>query len=148
MIVQTFHPEHYAVRCAAAYDYEGFAKEELEARKDLGYPPFTRLVRILLQGPKADAVEKAVAAVAEALRRALPILPSSGDVDGSGPPGSIGAVTLLGPVPAPISQIKGRHRMQIMLKAGDLGTVLPALRKLRAPHGIQMAIDVDPVSFQ
>ncbi|MBI4565199.1 MAG: primosomal protein N' [Planctomycetes bacterium] len=135
VIVQTLNPTHFAIACAAAYDLDGFADRELANRKELGYPPYTRLVRILIQGTR----EPAVRAAADKLKALLePRLPPV-------------LVHTLGPVPAPIYRIKGRYRMQFLLKAADLEPVRAAIReafaRVKGSRTLQVIADVDPVGM-
>lgn len=135
VVVQTAYPQHYAVKCAVTYDLEGFLAQELESRRDLGYPPFCSLIRVLFQGYDAKKVEEAGFQAGEALRKALE------GVDAK----------VLGPAVAPLSTLKGRFRMHLLVKAASLDDVLPRLRKAAAgfPNDRRMSttVDVDPQSL-
>jgi len=65
VVVQSFNPRHYSITYAAAHDYEGFAKKELEYRKQLNYPPFGRLTTIRLQGVNLQKVQKAASVLVQ-----------------------------------------------------------------------------------
>src|SRR5205823_9963699 len=69
-IVQTYLPDHYAIRAAAAHDYAAFARSELEGRKRFGYPPFGRLVLLQTQAKRLDTVIKRAESYASELRAA------------------------------------------------------------------------------
>ena len=135
VIVQTFNPKHYAIACAAAYDEEGFVEKELTARRELGWPPFSRLVRIVFQGTPEKAVRDAIASWDRKLSEALPPM----------------LVSKLGPAPAPFFKVRNRYRMQILLKAQDLDPVRATIRSLlerfRPSRKLQVIVDVDPVSM-
>jgi primosomal protein N' (replication factor Y) len=135
VIVQTFNPTHYAVACAAAYDEAGFIEKELEFRRELGFPPYSRLVRLVFQGTPEKAVADAAAAWDRKLAEALPPI----------------LVSKLGPGKAPFYKIRNRYRMQILLKAQDLEPVRKALRplmeKLKSTRKLQVIVDVDPISM-
>ena len=135
VIVQTFNPKHYSIACAAAYDEEGFVAKELESRRELGYPPYSRLVRILFQGSKESAVRAAAATWDRKLADALPPM----------------LVSKLGPAPAPFFRVKNRYRMNILLKAQDLDPVRQAIRSIldrfRPSRSLQVIVDVDPISM-
>jgi len=135
VVVQTFNPTHYAITCAARYDFDGFAEREAAARRDLGYPPFTSLIRVIVSGTKEARVRETAQRLAEKLRPELPEL----------------LVQRLGPAPAPIFRIKGRYRMAMLLKASDAEPARTALRKVMpgfsTPPGVSVAVDVDPVSM-
>jgi primosomal protein N' (replication factor Y) len=135
VVLQTFYPHHYAIKSAATYDFAGFVKEELEQRRELGYPPFLSLVRILVQGWNEHRVKETASTLGEKLRATF---------DES-------TARLLGPAPAPLYKIKGRFRVHLLLKASDLGPVLPPLRRLvetlPKDRALQVVLDVDPVNL-
>ena len=114
---------------------KGFLEKELESRRELGYPPFTSLVRVLVHGTDPARVEKAAFAATETVRKALE--------------GTEAAV--LGPAIAPFSKLKGRTRWHLLVKAPSLDEVLPRLRraasKLPADRRLGTTIDVDPQSL-
>jgi primosomal protein N' (replication factor Y) len=137
VIVQTFMPEDPSIRAAVRHDYEAFAEHELPARRQLRYPPFGRMVRIICRGRSADRVETYTAELGRALRS----LCREAD-DGS---------QVLGPAPAPVSQIRGRWRYHLMVKCPDSSSVRRMLEQadqlLRGPSGLKVLVDVDPVSM-
>jgi primosomal protein N' (replication factor Y) len=136
IVVQTLYPEHPAIRCAAAHDYEGFAAAEDALRRELGYPPYGRLLRTVFE-------DKDEACAASAARRAAESLRA--DARGTG--------VVLGPAPAPIALLRGRHRMHVLVKTAvedreGFARARDLLIEL-ASHSArpQVAIDVDPVSM-
>ena len=135
VIVQTFNPKHYAVACAATYDEEGFVEKELAARRELGWPPYSRLVRIVFQGAPEKAVKQKAEEWSARLGEALPPM----------------LVSKLGPGPAPFYKIRNRYRMQILLKAQDLDpvrkTLKPMMEKFKSTRKLQVIVDVDPISM-
>jgi primosomal protein N' (replication factor Y) len=137
VLIQTFDPGHYAVACAAEHDYERFCTEELEFRRELGYPPFAHLALIVVSGTAARTVETAAAEAAQLLRE---IRQNTGR-----------RVEVLGPAVAPLSMVRGRHRWQILLKAtvrNDLRATLHAFRhRSRPPAQARIIIDIDPVDM-
>jgi primosomal protein N' (replication factor Y) len=127
VVVQTYSPDHYAVRAAAAGDYGGFYEREIAFRGSLGYPPFAPLTRLVLSHQKQAAAEDEAKRYAELLRSSRARL---------GLPGP----QIVGPAPCYLSKIKGRWRWQILLKgraARDL------LAEVPPPTG--WAVDVDPM---
>ncbi|GIW71726.1 MAG: primosomal protein N' [Planctomycetota bacterium] len=133
-VIQTFCPEHPAVRMAVAHDTEGFLVRELQARRRLGYPPFGRLVRVVLSGPRERRTLAAAEELAARLRAAA---------------GAQAAV--LGPAPCPLALLHGRYRFMLLVKAPSRTALAPALEALaaaaRPPHGVRIALDIDPVSM-
>ena len=123
VILQTYAPGHYAVRCAAALDVDGFADEELLRRRLLGYPPFSVVARLLVADPDRARAEKRGRLAAEAV--------------------TLPGVEVHGPLPAYVARRAGRYRMQVVIRAPDVETRAAALE--RTPPGI--AIDVDPESL-
>ena len=88
MIVQTLTPDHYSVQCAADHDFERFAEQEMASRRQLSYPPFGRVARLLFSGEKKEAVQKRAAEIAGALD----------------PAATAAGGALLGPAPAPLER--------------------------------------------
>jgi primosomal protein N' (replication factor Y) len=135
VVVQTFYPQHYAVKTAATYDFTGFLAKELEMREELGYPPFRSLVRVLVQGWN----EKRVKETSERLGRRL-----VASFEGS-------ATRVLGPAVSPLYRIRGRYRIHLLIKTPSLEESLPEIRKAvdAAPNDrtLQAQIDVDPINL-
>jgi primosomal protein N' (replication factor Y) len=130
VIVQTFQPDARAISLAARHDVAGFLAGELRRRRDLGYPPFRHLVRILCAGADAESPLRALAELREGL---------SGE-------------ELLGP--APLLRLRGRHRAQLVGKTDRprrLATRAAALLSAAAPAmrraGLSVVVDVDPQSL-
>lgn len=130
VVVQSFAPDHPAIALAARHDYEGFAILELEARRQLGYPPFGRLVRVVVSSEHED---RAMAA-ARRIRQAL------------GP--EVG--TVLGPVAAPLAVLSGAHRVHLLALSRDIRKTARAIGAAVASSGdraTRAIVDVDPVSL-
>jgi len=133
VIIQTFAPNHPCIRYAARHDYHAFAKRELESRKRLNYPPFSRLARILVEGNSARSVEDRCGEVVASIRAS-----AAGK-----------KIRILGPTEAPIARIKKRARWHALLKAPDAKVLHEALAAVerRKVRGVQVMIDVDPISL-
>jgi primosomal protein N' (replication factor Y) len=128
VIVQTYNPNHYAIQAAAHHDYKGFYRQELGYRRQLSYPPFSRLIALRLsdEDPYRCRVE------AERLGRWL-----GREIRRMGL-----AADLIGPVPCFFSRVRGRYRWQVVIRAPDPTSLL---REVALPWGWQ--VDVDPVSL-
>jgi primosomal protein N' (replication factor Y) len=130
--LQTYMPEHAVMRALASGDAERFIASEADARKEFGLPPFGRLAALIVSGEN----ERSVRATAQALGRATP--------RGSG-------IEALGPAPAPLALLRGRHRQRLLLKTPRSVNVQSVVRKwiaqVSVPGGVRLQIDIDPYSF-
>jgi primosomal protein N' (replication factor Y) len=124
-ILQTYLPDHYAIRAAAAHDYKTFAEAELAGRARFGYPPFGRLVLLQTQAKRLDTVTKRAESLVTALR---------GSADGE--------AEVFGPAPAFAAKRGGAFRMQVILRGKDPLAVLD-----RVTPGAEWTVDVDPVTL-
>jgi primosomal protein N' (replication factor Y) len=129
VILQTFEPDHYVIQSAAGHDFAGFSAEELTRRRDLGYPPFYRLVRLEYRHRDPQRAENAARSMAAQLAGWLKS-------------GGHSAVKLIGPVPCFFSRVSGDYRWQIVLRGPDPATVLRG-RTLPSDWRLQ----VDPPSL-
>ena len=132
VLIQTNHPDHYAVVHAARGDYAGFFDEERSYREALGYPPLTRLIKLTSE----DRNEAKARETAEALQSTL------NDAIGKG-------TELLGPFRALPYRLRGIYRWQLVLKTKNLQQTLDQLRELLDDRRFQSSIkvDVDPQSL-
>lgn len=101
VLIQTYHPEHYALQHAARQDYDGFYAEEINFRRNLNYPPFVALASILIKHPNYNYAFDNAAILRECLQKA--------DAERM--------CRILGVAPAPLARLKGEHRLQILIKA-------------------------------
>jgi primosomal protein N' (replication factor Y) len=131
VIIQTYYPDHPAVRHAASHDVASFLDEELHFRAAFGYPPNTRMAVVRYES--GDRLAASAAATA-AGRAAAPL-----------PPG----VRLRGPAPAPIERIRGSWRWQLLLTAPNRELLREVLERIEAsppPRSVRSVVDVDPLS--
>jgi primosomal protein N' (replication factor Y) len=132
VLLQTYMPEHPVMRALVGWDRDSFLAAEAEERQRLGLPPFGRLAALILAGPDERQVDDA----ARKLARAAPRLP---------------AVDILGPAPAPLAILRGRHRRRFLVKASrsaDLqGTISDWLDRVEMPGAVRLYVDIDPYSF-
>jgi primosomal protein N' (replication factor Y) len=131
VLVQTYQPDARPIALAARHDVEEFLVGELHRRRELGYPPFRHLVRVMVTGPVRAATTQVLTELRAELER------------------SDGASDLLGP--APLLRLRGRYRAQLLVKtdaprriaahaARLLAAAAPAMRR----HGLAVSVDVDP----
>jgi primosomal protein N' (replication factor Y) len=137
VVVQTLLPEDPALRAAARQDFAAFVGPELEERREAAFPPFTRLVAFLWQGPEEEEVAQAAREGARCLGQA------------SGSPAA-----LLGPAPAPLARLRGRYRWQALLRApsaaqlhGWTARALPAMREAARRRRATLTVNVDPLTL-
>lgn len=130
-VIQTFTPGHFAIEAAAQHDFERFAQQELHARRALDYPPFSRVLKLLLRGPDEGRVQDEAVRVVEDLRRTCV--------------GKDGVRAVLGPAPSPRAYLTGKFRWQALVKASPEG-IRRVVQHLDAnrPKSVEWLVDVDP----
>jgi primosomal protein N' (replication factor Y) len=140
VIIQTHQPNHYTLQHVVDHDFKTFYEQELEARRELDYPPFSRLALVEMKGEKEEHVRQQAERFAQLLK------------------GSHGSFTVLGPSPAVISKIKNRYRWHLILKSKKesdpngtglrqtLHRAVDSWTKGRQ-RSVQLIIDVDPVGL-
>ena len=128
VVLQTFQPEHYVLQATAGHDYAGFYTRELEYRKQLGYPPFARLVRLEVRHAEPARAEAAARALAEKVQAWL-------QADDRR------QTSLIGPAPCFFARLNGLSRWQLILRGPDPVTLLRG-KKL---EGVR--VEVDPVTL-
>lgn len=137
VLVQTFNPDSPVIQAAVRHDYPGFAASELPVRQAFSYPPFGRMVRLIVRGPHQQIVAEFAGVLAERIRNAL---------TGVDPP-----VRVLGPAPAPFVKLRGMYRYHIQLQSPDGQQLRRAVRQatadLEMPENLQWIADVDPVEM-
>jgi primosomal protein N' (replication factor Y) len=137
VLIQTYHPYHYALKHAAAQDYDGFYQEEVRHRQSLNYPPFVALASLLVHGSdlarvRSDAIE---------LRKELDLANTER------------AARILGPAPAPLARLKGEFRVQLIIKCRnrrELRRLIDAALKALAERKVNLrsiTVEIDPVSI-
>ena len=134
VIVQTYRPESQVIRAAAAIDLDAFYASELSTRRELGFPPYARLIRVVFRSKDRGRAVEAARSFAEAAAVALPA-----------------GAELLGPAECPLAMVAGTHRWQLLVRTEELGKVHPAFAELlaafRVPSSVRLEPDVDPVSL-
>ncbi|MCP4896698.1 MAG: primosomal protein N' [bacterium] len=131
VILQTYYPDHPAVRHAAQHDTASFLEEELLYRSAFSYPPAARMILARFESASEGSARKVATAAARAASSA-----SEG-------------VRVRGPAPAPLEKIRNRWRWQVILTASNRASLRPALaaiESLQIPSSVHRVIDVDPLS--
>ena len=132
VILQTYDPAHPVMQALVSGDYAGFMAREAAERRPGHWPPFGRLAALIVSADTAEAADS----LARELGRAAPSLPG---------------VVVLGPAPAPLALLRGRHRRRLLLKARREIAVQPILRawvaRVTPKGGQRVDVDVDPMSF-
>lgn len=136
VVFQTWQPDHPVVRHAAAQDAHAFADEELEIRRQVGYPPYRRMLRLALTSRRLGETEAAADELAALIRSEL----SNPDLE------------VLGPAPGVFPRLHDRFRMQILLKgtlcAAEKAWLADCARRLGArTAGLEAMLDIDPVGL-
>ncbi|MCM3901343.1 MAG: primosomal protein N' [Pyrinomonadaceae bacterium] len=137
VLVQTYHPNHYALRHACAQDYDGFYLEEIRYRQNHAYPPFVALGSLLVHGVDQSRVRSD----AVGLRKELDLANKDR------------TCRILGPAPAPLPRLKGEHRMQLLVKSRSrrhLRRVIDQALSTAANRGLNLRgvnLEIDPVSL-
>jgi len=136
VVVQAFTPFHPAIQYARRHDFAGFYEQELEFRKQLKYPPFSRIALLTLKGRNEEKVKFS----AEHLKRAVEKTISE-----------IKDVILAGPAPAPLLKAEGYYRYQLMLRVGRMSGLSRRLailaQELKLPEDVGLSIDIDPADL-
>ncbi|HEV7682108.1 MAG TPA: primosomal protein N' [Pyrinomonadaceae bacterium] len=137
VLIQTYHPYHYALRHASAQDYAGFYGEEIRHRENLTYPPFVALASLLVHG--TDLARVRLEAVE--LRKALDLANAER------------SARILGPAPAPLARLKGEFRVQLIIKCRnrrELRRIIDEALKTLSEQKINLRainVEIDPVSI-
>ena len=132
VIVQTYNPEHYAVQAALRQDYEAFYAREIELRRELFYPPFSRLVKLLFHETSRERAWGEANAFVTAFRSAF-----AKEQD----------CMVIGPSPALIERERGVYRFIVLIKTAALADVQAHLRAHAIHLRDDIAIDIDPITI-
>ncbi len=134
VIVQSYAPENPAIRRAIGHELDAFYADELSVREDLTFPPYARLIRLVLRSRDGEAARAAAESLASMCRHGL----SSAD-------------QILGPSECPLSVVSGNARHHVLVRTTRFGAthaeLSPVLRSASPLRGVHLEIDVDPVSL-
>ncbi len=146
VVIQTLNPDHFCLKPATQQNYEEFFREELNNRKELFYPPFSRLAIIRFDGNKEEDVAAFAKKTKELANSLLnPPYPSLTKRGG-------GDVAVLGPTPAILSKLKGKYRWQMLLKGKSAKSLHEFIKNLltglekKSRDRVKLAVDVDPIT--
>ncbi|WP_054689808.1 primosomal protein N' [Fructilactobacillus florum] len=136
VIIQTYNPDHYAIRYAQQHDYESFFRHEMRLRHLSGYPPYYFTVKLTVNAPQAREAAQLAFQLQEELQAQL-----------------AKTTILLGPTPRPIARINKRYYYQLIIKYKQDPKLHASLEHIQqhaqqiSRTGVQIAIDPDPISF-
>ena len=138
VLIQTYYPEDWSIKLAAQKNYLRFYEQEIDNRKELNYPPFSHLIMILFWGGDKKTVIKFSQRFAARLKNKLDSKKNT---------------EILGPAPAPLFRIRGKHRYQLLLKtqkpdeAIQLIDTVSQMKSLKKSSSVRITINVDPVEM-
>jgi primosomal protein N' (replication factor Y) len=168
VFVQAFTPFHPAIQFARRHDFAGFCEQELEFRRQLNYPPFSRVALLTLKGRNEDKVKFSADHVRRALAQLAPAPgtepanrrtgePAKGSAPVSASPSRPLAISpiqdliIAGPAPAPLLRAETFYRYQIMLRTQKMSALSLSLAKiiqtLALPEDVTLSMDIDPVDM-
>jgi primosomal protein N' (replication factor Y) (superfamily II helicase) len=133
VVLQTYKPDNHAISAASRHDFHAFANSELEARRELSFPPYSRLILIEFAAEVLDSLNTVATDIARYLSANVPE-----DVE------------VLGPVDAPIARIRGKHRLHILVKSKNPGPLKEFIRNVIVTFSTgkeDVKVDVDPLDL-
>ena len=140
VVLQTYNPEHFSITAARHQDHQAFYRQEIQFRQALGYPPFSRMIQIRINGRDKAATARRAHRVGELCAR----MQQSRE--------RFAGIQMLGPIEAPLARIANQYRWQILLKgpqSRELNGLVRALlfnaSKQTGQDGTALGVDVDPV---
>jgi primosomal protein N' (replication factor Y) (superfamily II helicase) len=128
VVLQTFQPDHYAIQAASRHDYQTFYRHEIEERRKMGYPPFSRLARLEIRHTAAVEAERLAGRMA-------------GQVSEWIASGGFSASEIIGPVPCFFTRLAGQYRWQVILRGPDPAAIL------RGRDLGDWRVEIDPLSL-
>jgi len=141
VVVQTYYPREWTIKLAASHDFEEFFQRELEQRRELGYPPFNRLILVVFSGRSLKAVTTYAQKFSSMLERRIKSRRQK-------------SVEILGPAPAPLSKIKNQHRWQLLIKTKNITRVSSLIKKIleeeknaKKKEAVRIIVNVDPMDM-
>jgi len=137
VIVQTYHADNPAIVMAANDDKEAFYKEELEVRHMTNFPPYARLVNIVVRSKRKELCMKEIEVIERIAREGCAFLTDSTDIE------------IMGVSECPIEKINNNYRYHILLRSSNITKLLQVVtfihRSYKAHHSVYLEIDIDPL---
>jgi primosomal protein N' (replication factor Y) len=136
VIIQTFNPEHYALKHSQNHDYKSFYAEEIGFRQALQYPPFGRIINVRLSSIKKENLVERAKIMGKMAKKIAARLGNAAEI--------------IGPAESPLAKIRGRFRHQMLIKGQDINVLHKIAQELIQKHtdsSVKVTIDVDPENF-
>lgn len=129
VVVQAYNPDHYAVKAGALQDYEAFYRQEILLREQLGYPPYSDLIKLTVQRPEEKEALVQAEGIAKTLKEAF----------------SCGKAQILGPIPAAIPKLREQYRYILLLKIKKDEKIKGFIKDAGIAARMDVTIDVNPL---
>ena len=136
VIIQTYNPDHYVIRYSQHHNYEMFYSREIETRKELNYPPYSKLTRIIFSSEEETLSLSAADKFTITLRKQI-------KTEGL-------KLEVLGPAPCPLKRLKGRYRFHILIKSKKPFIIQKVLLPIKIKYrvkGVHILYDIDPIDM-
>ncbi|MFW6211027.1 MAG: replication restart helicase PriA, partial [bacterium] len=134
VVLQTYNPEAEGIKYISSYDSKSFYKNQLEIRKEAGYPPYAYLIQLIISGKDNKTAQKNAEAAGETIKNIIK-------------KNHISSIHMLGPAEAAIAKLRGLYRYSILLKGKNRTVLRNTVIEARSVHrNINMAVIVDPVN--
>ncbi len=136
VVIQTYAPHHYAIKESQLHNFEGFYKKEIGIRKELNYPPFSRLARIIISSTDEKKTKSSSNKLALLIHKSITKEKF--------------IIEVLGPAPCPLSKLKGKYRYHILLKCKRpfiIQKILSPLKEEFRVGGLRIHYDIDPIDM-
>ena len=135
VIIQTYYPDASPIQFALKQDYEQFYKREIKERKELSYPPFVRIIRVIASGKESSLVRDTIWEIRKRVNR----LAKEGNIQ----------LNIIGPAPAHIEKLRGKFRWNFLIKTCSIFGTLEILKLAvkNTPRRVKIKVDVDPVNL-
>jgi primosomal protein N' (replication factor Y) len=140
VILQTYNPGHFSIQCARDQDFRAFYQKEIQFRRDLDYPPFSRMILVKISSRKKDEGQRFAAQLGKRARRII-----------ASKPAFVKHVQFFGPLASPVAKIASYHRWQMLLKGMHPASLREFAQNLmfdpklpRPDRSVKIAVDVDP----